>query len=279
MDTFGITILIIIVTTLAASYIKRVTKDKCLRSFEGFIVTLELADGSRQCGKLEVENTGIEVIYVEQRTEGDIIRMSHIIYKDEYAGLNAVLRYHEELTEKSRKKRAEALEKTYHPNILRRIRRKIINFFKLIKDSLMEVAAMISGKLKTAGPAAGVIAGNEKYTGRVNQELVNTIDASYDPLLEKYIGNVVAIDLKKTEGITRLAGILKEYTQNYIELLDVRYTDGRMCDTVFPRRLCSVRGLGESGKHYSIFTTDFEISKYKRFFKRINIKKRNDTDG
>ena len=272
MDTFGFTILIIVATTLVASYIRRITKDKCLKSFEGFIVTLETSDGVAFSGKLEVESTGMEVIYQENILKDDILEMSHIIYKGEYVNLNAVLRYHDQLTEKGKNRRNRDLEKTYHPNFPRRAKRKLINFFKLIKDSMIEIANTISGKIKSASPN-NVLAGNEKYTSKLNQELVNTFDASYDPLLEKYIGNIVIIDIKDPNGIRKLTGILKEYTQNYIEILDLMYTEDRICDAVLPRRLCDVRGLSESNKAYSIFSFDFDIKKYKRFFKKVNIEK------
>jgi hypothetical protein len=272
MDTFGLTILIIVLTTLIASYIRRITRDKCLKSFEGYIVTIELADGSTYSGKLEIESTGMEVIYRESAAEDGILKMSHIVYKDEYTFLNAILRYHDELTEKGRKRRTAALKRTYHPNLFRRIRRKIINFFKLIKDSLMEIMNTLSGKLKSTSPD-NILAGNEKYTNKLNQEMVNTIDASYDPLMEKYIGNVVVAEIKQAAESGKLTGILKEYTQNYIELLEVMYTEGRLCDVVLPRRICSIRGLSESHKDYSIFRLDFDIRKYKKFFSRINVKK------
>ncbi len=273
MDAFTITIIIIIVTTLIASYIRRITKDKCLKSFEGFTVTIELADRSKYCGKLEVESTGLEVIFREQMNENDIPKMSHIIYKEEFAGLFGVFRYHDELTKRGVERRTAALKKTYHPTAVRRMKRRIANFFKLVKDSMIEIANTLSGKLKTTS-AGSVLTGNEKYTTKLNQELVNTIDASYDPLLEKYIGNIVVVFIKHPEGLLKLRGVLKEYTQNYVELLDVDYIDGRKCDTVFPRRVCDVRGLGESSRHYSIFSFDFEIKKYKKFFAKINIMKR-----
>jgi small nuclear ribonucleoprotein (snRNP)-like protein len=272
MDTFGFTILIIVLTTLIASYIRRITRDKCLKSFEGYVVTLELADGAAYSGKLEVESTGMEVIYRESIVDDGILKMSHIVYKDEYKVLNAILRYDDELTEKGRKRRMAALKRTYHPNLFRRIKRKTINFFKLIKDSLMEIMNTLSGKLKSANPD-NILAGNEKYTNRINQEMVNTIDASYDPLMEKYIGNIIIVEIKQGAESRKLTGILKEYTQNYIELLEVMYTEGRLCDAVLPRRICSVRGLSESQKDYSIFCLDFDIKKYKKYFSRINVKK------
>lgn len=277
MDTFGLTILIIVLTTLIASYIRRITKDKCLKSFEGYIVTLEFVDDSTYSGKLEVESTGMEVIYQESTVEGGIIKMSHIVYKDEYTDLNAILRYHDQMTDKGRKRRKAALERTYHQNLLRRIKRKTVIFFKLIKDSLIEITNTISGKLKSTNPG-NILAGNEKYTNKINQEMVNTIDVSYDPLMEKYIGNNVVVWIKQATESRRLTGILKEYTQNYIELLEVMYTKDRICDAVLPRRLCSVRGLSESHKDYSIFSFEFDIRKYKKFFSRTNIKKAKKND-
>jgi hypothetical protein len=182
------------------------------------------------------------------------------------------LRYHDQLTKNAQKRRNATLKKTYHPNLLRRTNRKINNFIKLIKDSLIEIATTLSGRLKSTNPN-NILATNEKYTNRLNQEVVNTIDASYEPLLEKYVGNIVFALVKHPETPIRVTGVLKDYTQNYIELLEVTYTDGRVCDVVFPRRLCSIKGLSESHKNYSIFSSDFDIKRYKQFFSRTNVKK------
>ncbi|MFO7635692.1 MAG: hypothetical protein R6W96_00090 [Clostridia bacterium] len=274
MDPFTITILVIVATTLLASYLKRITKDRCLKNFEGYIVTLFLSDDARYCGKLDVESTGMEVIFQESAREGNLVKMSHILYKDEYPLLLWMLRYHDQLTARGVKRRDKALKKTYHPTVLMKMRRKTINFFKLIKDSLMEIMGILSGRLKTANPGAMVVE-NERYAGRVSQELVNTIDATFDPLLEKYIGNVVCLQMKQKDGLINLSGILKEYTQHFIELLDMRDEQGRCYDAVIPRRLCHVRGLGESAESYSIFSMDFNIRKYKRFFSKINTAMKN----
>ncbi len=273
MEPFGITILVIVATTLAASYIRRITKDKCIHSFEGDTITIEMADGTEHEGKLEVESTGLEVIFAAPRHEGDILKMSHILYKDEYPLLQSIVRYHGALTEKGRHRRELALQRTYHPNTLRRLKRRIQNVMKLIKDSLMEIANAFSGKLKATATTA-LVAENEKYANKLNQELVNTIDASYDQLLEKYIGNVVFFSLKKGETTTYHKGILKEYTQQYLELMETSYMHGQACDAIFPRRICHVRGLGEDGRKYEIFSRDFDIRAYRNFFRKTNAKKK-----
>lgn len=269
MDTFLLTILIIIVTTLLASYIRRITKDKCLKSFEGYMVTIELADDKFYTGKLDVENTGLEVIYRESAEEEGVLKMSHILYKEEYPLITAILRYHDQLTGKNRKKRQTTLKKTYHPNFFRRVCRKLLNLVKLIKDSLLEIATTLSGRLKSTNPNS-FLASNEKYTNKLNQEVVNTIDASYDPLLEKYIGHTVVAQIKHPDKTSFLTGILKDYTQNFVELLEVVYNDGRTCDMVLPRRICSIKGLSENYKNYSIFSFDFDIKNYKKFFSRTS---------
>ena len=65
-NTFGITILFIALATFVAAFIRRITIDKCLRDFRGFMVTLEELNGTRVCGKLRVESTGLEFLYPEK---------------------------------------------------------------------------------------------------------------------------------------------------------------------------------------------------------------------
>ena len=62
-NPFVITVIFIVVSTVVAAFIRRVRRDKCLKDFTGDMVTLEEVDGDLICGKLAVENTGLEFVY------------------------------------------------------------------------------------------------------------------------------------------------------------------------------------------------------------------------
>jgi hypothetical protein len=67
-NPFVITVLFIVVSTVVAAFIRRVTRDKCLKDFAGDMVTLHEVDGDLIRGELIVANTGLEFIYPAKQT-------------------------------------------------------------------------------------------------------------------------------------------------------------------------------------------------------------------
>lgn len=276
-----ITIVAIIVSTLLIAYIRRVTKDRCLKAFQNDVVTLLLSDQREITGKLVVESTGLEVVYDIQKVDNppaesdagpEMSHASYILFKQEFGLLTAILRKHNNLSDKAKAKREKEIKAAYHPNFFRRLGRRIRNFFSTIKDSLMEIITLLSGQYETANPDS-VLTTQKAQKSKVEKEMVSSITYSYDALLEKYIGNLVICEFNMNGTKTKISGILKDYTANYLEILDVQIktandSDYSPTDLILPRTLAIVRHLGEDSKKLSIFKMDFDIIQYKKFFKK-----------
>lgn len=261
-----ITVALIVFSTLLIAFIQHMKKDKCISSFKSDIITIYFIDGKKAKGRLDVENTGVELIL---DTPVDVLKRSHIVYKDEYSNIRFFVRYHEDLDEKRQRERNRVLKKTYHPNLFKRIGRKINIFFKIIRDSMMDIFTALSGRMKTTSTS---YANSEKYVAKVNSEAVSSLDTSYNPLLEKYIGNMVVCVHTHNEKNHNMVGILKDYTGQYIELLDVEFETDDLkishADLVLPRSFNKVRSLGEdSVKSFSLPKT-FNLSLYKKKVKK-----------
>ena len=102
-DTFAITIVFIILSTVVAAFIRRKSRDKCLKDFSHDLVTLEDTTGKLIWGKLRVENTGLELIYPTRQDKNGHDETSYILYKYEYSNIQALIRYHDELSERGKK--------------------------------------------------------------------------------------------------------------------------------------------------------------------------------
>ncbi len=249
-DTFAITIIFIVLATVVAAFVRRRTRDKCLKDFGGDLVSLEETDGKEVYGELRVENTGLEFVYHEAHEDEDgHHETSYVLYKFEYPKIQALIRYHEKLSESGRKEREKELKRTYHPTLLRRLKRRVQNVFKTVRDSVMEVVNMLMTAAKKATPAAGVLTGQDKYVSQMKQELMGSVGTSYEPLLERYIGHKVVLEVIKGDKIFEYCGVLKEYTAEFVEIMDVDYKAaeeaGRSADLVVPRKYGVVRHLGE----------------------------------
>lgn len=250
-NPFVITVLFIAISTVVAAFIRRVKRDKCLKDFAGDMVTLQEVDGDLIRGELIVANTGLEFIYPAKKTnEHGAIETSYILYKHEYGNIQALIRYHDELSDTGKKERERELKRTYHPNLVRRFGRRLQNVFKTVRDSVMEVVNLLMSQAKKATPAGGVLASQDKYVSRMKQDLMGSAGTSYEPLLEKYIGHKVVLELIKGDKVCKYWGVLKDYTAEFIEIMDVDYKakdtgPPRKADLVIPRKHALVRHLGE----------------------------------
>ncbi len=250
-DTFAITVIFIVLATVVAAFIRRIKRDKCLKDFSETMATLEKTDGKIIWGKLNVENTGLEFIYpAKHKDKEGHDETSFILYKYEYPNIAALIRFHDELSESNKKEREKELERTYHPGLMRRLKRKIQNAFKTVRDSVMEVVNLLISQAKKAGPGGAVLTSQDKYVSQMKQELMGSAGTSFEPLLERYIGHKVVLELLKGDKIFEHCGVLKEYTAEFIEIMDVDYKVkedqvSRKADLVVLRKYGVIRHLGE----------------------------------
>jgi hypothetical protein len=278
-----ITILAIILSSLLIAYIRRVTKDRCLKAFQNDYVTLLLSDQREISGRLVVESTGIEVVYDiqefedEPKQEGDVFvpelhHASFILFKTEFGQLTAILRRHDDLSDIAKEKRKKEVQAAYHPRFFRRLGRKIRNFISTIKDSLMEIVTILSGQFEAARPDS-ILVSQKAQRSKVEKEVIGTISYSFDALLEKYIGNLVVCEFNMNGIKTKVTGILKDYTANYVEILNVQIKtpndkEYKVADLILPRTLATVRHAGEGTNKKGIFKKEFSIQQYKKLLKK-----------
>lgn len=261
IDSFTITIIVILTAALISAFSRRVKRDKCLYDFNNDPVVLEKTNGEiAASGILRVENTGLEFIYpkeiIDEKSKN--IVSSYIFYKYEYPQIQALIRFHHQLSEEGKKAREKELKRTYKPSIFKKLKRKIQNFFKTINDSLTELAnAMIAHFQKTTASGA-LLKSQDKYLKQINQNIIESVGNAFDPILERYIGHKIIFELIKGENLVRYSGILKEYTANYIEILDVTYkiqnSEIHKADIIIPQKLGIIRHLGEKAENSKIFS-------------------------
>ncbi len=247
----AITIIFIVLAAGIGAFIRRRSRDKCLRDFEQDMVTLQETSGKTIWGKLRVENTGLEFIYPDKYKDKDgHDETSYILYKYEYPNIGTVIRFHDELSEHNRNQRDKELKMTYHPGPWRRGKRRILNVFRTVRDSVVEIVNLLISQAKKATPAGKMLTSQDKYVTQMKQEVVGSVGASYEPLLERYIGHKVVLELIKGDKIFEYCGVLKEYTAEFVEIMDVDYKlkeeqSVRKADLVVPRKLGIIRHLGE----------------------------------
>ena len=247
----AITIIFIVLAATVGAFIRKRSRDKCLKDFSQNMVTLEETSGKAIWGRLRVENTGLEFVYPKKhKDEEGHDETSYILYKYEYPNIGALIRFHDELSERNKKEREKELKRTYHLTLLRRLKRKVKNVFKTIRDSVMEIVNLLMSQAKKATPAGAVLTSQDKYVSQMKQELMGSVGTSFEPLLERYIGHKVVLELIKGDKMFEYCGVLKEYTAEFVEIMDVNYKvkedqPARTADLVVPRKRGVIRHLGE----------------------------------
>jgi len=114
----------------------------------------------------------------------------------------------------------------------------------------MKVVNMLISQAKKATPAGKMLTSQDKYVSQMKQELMGSAGTSFEPLLERYIGNKVVLEVIKADKVFEYCGVLKEYSADFIEIMDVDYrakdeSPVRKADLVMPRKRGVVRHLGE----------------------------------
>ncbi len=247
----ALTIVFIILAAGLGAFIRKRSRDKCLRDFEQNMVTLEDTAGKAIWGKLRVENTGLEFVYPEKQKDNDgHEEASYILYKYEYPNIGAVIRFHDELNQPNKKAREKELKRTYHPGPWRRQKRRTLNVFRAVRDSVVEIVNLVISQAKKATPAGKVLTSQDKYVSQMKQELMGSVGTSFEPLLERYIGHKVVLEMIKGDKIFEYCGVLKEYTAEFVEIMNVNYKvkedqPARTADLVVPRKHGLIRHLGE----------------------------------
>lgn len=238
-------------------------RDRCLTDFEGFHVTVVRADAKRIWGRLRVYSTGIELLYSEahQDQQGHL-ETSYILYGSELAKADSIRRYHHDLTPENQQRREKEIQRFRHPSWSRTLRRKLRILGMTFRDALVQLVSGVVGAATRVHAASPTLATREKDIARMSGDLVKSeATRAFDPILERYVGRRVVVEMASDRR--EYAGILKEYTTGFIQLLDSAdehppagegdapkpaASAPRICDLLLPRPGAHVR-------HGSLATT------------------------
>lgn len=224
-EIFDVTLLatigLIFFVTMVGAYLRTRQVDRCLRSFDGFHVTLERSDGSLIWGVMDLASSGFELHYRNSVQDTNHIESSYVFYGSEYGDIQTIYRYADKLTPDEQKRRSADIERSFHPNIVRRAARTIRHFIATANESLGEVVGVVAGRLQK--PAGRYIdeAGAAQLT-TLGESVIGSVGHLHDPLLERYIGQKVVVEIAEGGEVHEHVGIFKDYSAEFIELLDVQ---------------------------------------------------------
>ena len=252
------TVGLIFFATLIGSYFRSRRKDPCLRSFEGFHVTIERTDDKVVWGVLDVESTGLELVYRDDVEDSKHIESSYLLFGEEYKDIQAIYRYADQLTPENKRRREQDIRRSFHPGVVERSKRGLRKFIGTASESINEVVGLLVGRAKK--PAGRYINDqSEKSIYRLSENLIGHAGGVFDPLLERILGQKIVMEVMEGDEVHEHVGILKNYSPDFIEVLDVQFPqrqalplgpdgcegDGCLQVSVEPGKLVAVNPSGE----------------------------------
>ena len=216
------TVGLIFLATLVGSYFRSRRKDPCLRSFEGFHVTIERTDNKVIWGVLDVESTGLELVYRDDVQDSKHIESSYLLFGEEYKDIQVIYRFVDQLTPENKRRRARDIRRSFHPGAVERSKRGLRKFVGTASESINEVVGLLVGRAKK--PAGRYINDeSEKSLYRLSENLIGHAGGVFDPLLERIIGQKIVLEVMEGDEVHEHVGILKNYSPDFIEVLDVQF--------------------------------------------------------
>ncbi len=226
MDPTLLAILLVLAVATVVGVLQARRRDKCLRHFDGYRVTLGEAGGELTWGDLHAYATGLEIRYVAPvHTDQGHLERSFLIYKDQYPSIHAVYRYPLGLPPEQRARRAEDLRRTVHPSVWQRLGRTLRNWLSMVRDAVMQALTLVIGMAKSRAPGAAVLAGQEDGLRSLSSEIIGYTGNAFDPLLERHLSKRVVVEVTRDGQRRDYCGWLKDYSAAFVELLDAIVND------------------------------------------------------
>jgi len=147
-DLFWLTLLVLFGSALLGALLRRLRKDRCLRLFDDFHITLINSAGSPEWGDLLVTGSGVELAFDEPYTNRHgLVKASHLVREAELLDSLGMIRTEHALTDTERERRSAQIARTFDPGLLRRVLRRMANLRDMASDSIAKSLTLILGNV------------------------------------------------------------------------------------------------------------------------------------
>jgi hypothetical protein len=224
---FYLTLLIIFLTAIVTTVVTKWSRDKCLKFFHHYHVTLERPRGHTIWGKLKVFPTGIEIVYDHAFVDPHgRKKTSFMVYQGEVdQQILGLFRYHDEMPVEDQKRRLGQIHRMFNPGPMRRVWRGVRNFINTLRDAFNAAIGAAVGQYQKMNPSSAVLATQGSNVTAIGQTLLGKLANAYEPMLEQYIGQPVIVDvadpLDPNNKTVEFSGFLADYTSAFIAIFNV----------------------------------------------------------
>lgn len=231
---FYLTLLFIFLTAIVTTLVTRYSRDKCLKLFQRYHITLTRFRGQTVWGEVKVFASGLEVLYDHPYTDLRGHRKTSQLYyqTDLDTQVLCLCRFHDELDEQQKLARQLQIRKTFNPGPLRRNLRRVRNLINALRDGFNAAFGAVVAQASRANPSSAILSTQANSVTQIGQTLLNKFGNAFEPLLEQYIGREVILDLNDplnpNNATIQFSGYLADYTQQWVALFNAKHA---VCDS------------------------------------------------
>jgi hypothetical protein len=231
MDTFAfwLPLILLFVSALTGTALKRRARDHCLKKFQESKVILPKGEGTWERGILRVFAQGIELTYGKVRSEvlgaieslvlhpAEVDRVAYFIRPAPAPDTRAGVEWERELA------------RIRTPSFFDRIIRANLNFYNMLRDAFGQASQAILGAI-SKDSSMGKVRNADKHASEVGSGLTGLVPNAWEPILEKYRGHQVVVERKTKDGTVKEAGVLEDYSAKYLLVREVIVRDKQLLD-------------------------------------------------
>lgn len=223
MDATLLTILLLLAFATVLALVQARRRDKCLRAFEGFHITMAEKGGDLCWGTPTVYASGMEIAYATPvETRDGHQEYSFLFYKEQYDAMDALYRHPEGLTQAQQRQREVVIRRTAQPGVWRKMGRSLRNWLSMIRDAVMQSVTMVIGVAKARQPGSAVLSTQEANLKALSSEIIGHAGNAFDPMLERHLCTQVVVEVTRNGKKYSYCGWLRDYTSRFIEIVDAQ---------------------------------------------------------
>ena len=222
-NPFAIGLVVLFLVAVVAAFIAARKRDRCLKKFKGFHVTLTEQSGRHIWGSLKVFSAGVELVY---ETPFDRpAKRSFLMYEGDLGRLLSVCRFTDRLDPDEAARRQRQARRLAQPDLLQRMARWARNIVNTFRDAIVKAMGMTVQQATQTSPNP-VLRAQGGQLNAIGTLLIGETANAYEPMIEQYVNQPVILEAVNPADPQRKVaehhGTLGEYSAQFILLVDVR---------------------------------------------------------
>jgi small nuclear ribonucleoprotein (snRNP)-like protein len=236
MLDFWLPMLLVFLAATITAIATRRKRDRCLKYFNREPVMILMQSGKWLWGRFVAYPKAMELVFENpEKDESGYRKASYVLYSPEVDGIKKILQPPPKAGTKEHDRWQKEIRRIANPSLLRRFRRWVWNVFNTLRDAISQSLGMVIGTMKKATPI-GKVAGADKRAGEIGNTLLDAVPNAYEPVLEKYLCKQVIVEMLENGEVIEFAGLLQEYSGEYLLLRNVVYQPDIDIGTELPER-------------------------------------------